>query len=159
MYQRIVVPLDGSELAEKALPEAERMAKLTGAPVRLLRVVDLVQLPWYGNFAAAMDYITVQKAIEDEENSASTYLRTVADRLTSSGVTADVELRRGRVTREIVDAAKQGDLIVMASHGRSGISRWLLGSVAEDVLRHATVPVLLVRAGSAPDAGTGKSEA
>ena len=148
MYRRIVVPLDGSELAEKALPEAEQMARLTEAPLRLVRVIDLVQLPWYGNFAAAMDYVAVQAAITDEENAAATYLREVAARLTGDGITVETEARRGPVPREIVAAAQPGDLIVMASHGRSGVTRWLLGSVAEEVLRHATVPVLLVRAGA-----------
>ena len=152
MYQRIVVPLDGSELAEKALPEAEQMARLTGGTVHLVRVVDIVQLPWYGSFAPAMDYATVQAALTDEDNAAANYLSEVAARLTGAGLTASVETRRGQVPREIVAATKPGDLIVMASHGRSGVTRWLLGSVAEEVLRHASVPVLLVRASAAPPA-------
>jgi nucleotide-binding universal stress UspA family protein len=151
MYQRIVVPLDGSELAEKALPEAEQMARLTGGTVHLVRVVDLVQLPWYDNFATAIDYGTVQAAISGDENAAATYLREVSARLTEAGITTSVETCRGLVPREIVAATKPGDLIVMASHGRSGVTRWLLGSVAEEVLRHASVPVLLVRAGASSD--------
>ena len=71
MYQRIVVPLDGSELAEKALPEAEQMARLTGGTVHLVRVVDLVQLPWYGSFTAAMDYATLPACPEPASRRAS----------------------------------------------------------------------------------------
>lgn len=146
MYKRIVVPLDGSELAEQALPDAEALARLTGAPIHLIRVVDPTQLPWYGAFGMAMDYATIQGALGDEENTANAYLDAVATRLRESGMTVDTELRRGRADRELVAATGDGDVIVMASHGRGGISRWLLGSIAEELLRHATVPILLVRA-------------
>ena len=94
---------------------SSQMARLAGAPIHLLRVIDLVQLPWYGNVAAAMDYATVQSAITDEVNAASAYLQEVAGRLSDAGVTVTTESRQGRVTREIVDAAKPGDLLVMAS--------------------------------------------
>jgi nucleotide-binding universal stress UspA family protein len=73
-------------------------------------------------------------------------LEIVATRLRASGLVVRTESRRGHAAREIVAATAPGDLIVMASHGRSGVTRWLMGSVAEDVLRHATVPILLVKA-------------
>ena len=152
MYQRIIVPLDGSELAETALSEAQEMTRLTGAPIRLLRVIDPVQTQWYGTVAAAMDYAAVQAVIDSEKIEATTYLQAVAKRMSDAGIAVQTEMRQGQVTRAIVEAAQPGDMIVMASHGRSGISRWLLGSVAEDVLRHASVPVLLVRAAEPTDA-------
>jgi nucleotide-binding universal stress UspA family protein len=146
MYQRIVVPLDGSDVAEQALPEAQRLALLTGAPIHLVRVIDPTQLPWYGSYGVVMDAATVQGVLGDEERMGDAYLSSVAKRLEEMGITANTELRRGRAARELVAAAKTGDVIVLASHGRGGITRWLLGSVAEDVLRHASVPVLLIRA-------------
>jgi nucleotide-binding universal stress UspA family protein len=156
MYQRIVVPLDGSTTAEQALPEAERMARLAGAPVHLVGVVDVAQIPWYGQVGMAMEYAAVEQALADECAIASIYLQTIAERLTASGLTADVEVRRGHTAAELEAAAKPGDLFVMASHGRSGITRWLLGSVAEALLRNAPVPILLIKAGP-PEAGTSSS--
>ena len=146
MYQRIIVPLDGSDIAELALPEAERMARLTGAPLRLIRVVDPTQMPWYGVYADAMGAAVVQGALGDEEHVSDGYLAEVAARIEDLGIEVEYEVRHGRAAKELVAAAKDGDLIVMASHGRGGISRWLLGSVAEELVRHAAVPVLLVKA-------------
>lgn len=146
MYRRIVVPLDGSELAEQALPEAEQLARLIEAPMHLIRVVDPTQLPWYGMFAANMDYATVQGVLGDGTKQADSYLSAIAQQTEERGLAVDHEVRQGRSSRELVASVKVGDLIVMASHGRGGITRWLLGSVAEDLLRHAPVPVLLVKA-------------
>ena len=148
MYQRIVVPLDGSKLAERALPEAERLARLIVAPIHLVRVIDLTQLPWYGQFGMVMAYEAAEPALTEESTTASSYLQTIADRITTSGLVAETEVRRGHTARELVATTQPGDLIVMASHGRSGVTRWFLGSVAEDVLRHATVPILLIKAES-----------
>jgi nucleotide-binding universal stress UspA family protein len=148
MYRRIVVPLDGSKLAELALPEADQMARLSNAPLHLVRVIDVTQMPWYGMFAASMDQATYEGAIEDETKQSDAYLDAVARQYTDSGITVTHELLRGRTVPQLVAVAQSGDLIVIASHGRGGISRWFLGSVAEDLLRHATVPVLLIRAGS-----------
>jgi nucleotide-binding universal stress UspA family protein len=147
MYQRIVVPLDGSALAEEALTQAVELAQVTDAPVHLLRIVDYLRLERYGPYALALEYSTVEPVLTTETTEATEYLNSVQARLTRDGIAVDTEVRQGRVTREIVAAAKPGDIVVMASHGRGGLSRWLLGSVAEDVLRHAPVPVLLVRAG------------
>jgi len=146
MYQRIVVPLDGSKLAEEALPDVERLARLVDAPLYLLRVVDLTQLPWYGQFGGAMEYVASEQALAADDEAAATYLRTVADRLTASGLAVVTEVRRGPTSRVLIAATMPGDLIVMASHGRSGMTRWFLGSVAEEILRHASVPILLVKA-------------
>ncbi len=85
-----------------------------------------------------------------ELNEAKDYLGGIETRLTREGLTVTTDVRQGRVAREVIAAAQPSDVIVMASHGRGGLSRWLLGSVAEDVVRHATVPVLLVHAGAEP---------
>ncbi|HEY7033131.1 MAG TPA: universal stress protein [Thermomicrobiales bacterium] len=145
MYRRIVVPLDGSGLAEVALPQASELARLTGAPVHLLRVVDFTRLERYGPYALALEYAAAEPVLTDERAEAKAYLQDVQAQLDGEGLRADAEIRQGRVAREIVAALKPGDLVVIASHGRGGLSRWLLGSVAEDVVRHAAVPVLLVK--------------
>jgi nucleotide-binding universal stress UspA family protein len=153
MYSRIIVPLDGSPLAEEALPEAIRLARLAGAPLHLVHVIDPTQLPWYGTFGMDMDIETAKSALDEEARQSGSYLGGVMARLEAEGLAVTFEQRRGRVTRELMTVAQPGELIVMASHGRGGISRWLLGSVAEDLLRHATVPILLVKAGGGKDSG------
>lgn len=145
MYRRIVVPLDGSKLAEVALPQAIDLARLTGTPIHVLRVVDFRRLEQYGPYPLALEY-AADPVLADEHKLALEYVREVRSRLDGIGLYANTEVREGHVGREIVAALKPGDVVVMASHGRGGLSRWLLGSVAEDVIRHAAVPVLLVKA-------------
>ena len=146
MYEHIVVPLDGSKLAEEALPDAERLARLTSAPVHLVRVIDLSDLMWHGQSGWVMEDTAAEHALAAESTAASSYLETIAERLVGAGLVAETEVRRGQPSREVIAAARPGDLIVMAPHGRSGVTRWFLGSVAEEVVRRAEVPVLLVRA-------------
>jgi nucleotide-binding universal stress UspA family protein len=156
MYSRIVVPLDGSPLAEQALEHARELAKFTGAPIHLLRVIDFTRLESYGPYGMAMEYTSFEPILSEEEDASKTYLRRVEAELRESKISVDSEVRRGPVTREIIAASQPGDVIVMASHGRGGITRFLLGSVAEDVIRHSSVPVLLIRASrdeSAADPG------
>jgi nucleotide-binding universal stress UspA family protein len=144
MYTRIVVPLDGSDVAEQALESATEMARLTDAPIHLVRILDLhasgstyvfgymVEAPDAGYFKA-------------EQEVAAQYLAETALLLEQQGLAVTHELRHGSAAAGIVEVLEAGDLLVMASHGRSGMSRWFLGSVAESVIRNATVPVLLVR--------------
>jgi nucleotide-binding universal stress UspA family protein len=150
MYRRIIVPLDGSALAEQALAQATELSGLTGAPVHLLRVVDYLSMEQYGPYALALEYATTEPVLAVEQDEAKDYLGGIETRLTREGLTVATEVRQGRVAGEIIAAAQPGDVIVMASHGRGGLSRWLLGSIAENVVRHATVPVLLVHAGAEP---------
>ncbi len=153
MFHRIVVPLDGSRLAEAALPAAEELARLAHAPIVLLRVVDFTRLEHYGPYGLALEYASVEPVLAAEHAEAATYLDETCDQLCAKGVSVAYAVRSGLVAREIVAATQPGDVIVMASHGRGGLSRWLLGSVAEDVVRHALVPVMIVRADTM--AGTG----
>ena len=154
MYQRIVVPLDGSELAERALPKAEELARLAGAPLHLVRVVDVARLGRYGLYGLAIEASALELALEDERNAAQDYLERKQRELSERGVSVTVELREGVVTRELLLLMRPGDVVVMASHGRGGLARWFLGSVAEEIVRRSTVPVLLVRA----QPGDGKAE-
>lgn len=145
MYQRIVLPLDGSELAELAIPHAEEMARLTGAGIHLIRVVDLISGKAYGAYIA-LEAIGYAEALNAEAIECGDYLGQVKDRLSAKGFRVTSEVFRGPAAHEITQGTQPGDVIIMATHGRGGVRRWLIGSVAEAVLRHASVPVLLIRA-------------
>ena len=145
MYARIVVPLDGSDLAEMALPHAEELSRMSGAPLHLIRIVDVMTGRPYGTYLA-VEAAGYAEALKAEEIEGAAYLAAVKDRIDRAGYAVTTELRRGPASHEITHFAQTGDVIVMATHGRGGIRRWLLGSVAEEVVRHSPVPVLLVRA-------------
>ncbi len=156
MYRRIVVPLDGSELAERALPEAEKLAGLSGAPLHLIRVVDVAALHRLAGYGAAIEYAAMVQVLEDEQVAARDYLERMERELAGRGLPVTTELRHGMAARELAAATATGDVVVMATHGRGGMARWFLGSVAEEVARRSPVPVLLVRAApevTAPGAG------
>lgn len=144
MFDRIVVSLDGSEIAERALAPAEELARRLGAPLHLVRIADPTWLRFGAN-EAALEYAALGDAFADEEREGRAYLERTLAALRGRGVDATSELRRGQAARELVALAAPGDLLVMATHGRGGPARWLLGSVAEEVTRHAAGPVLLVR--------------
>ena len=150
MYSRIVVPLDGSSLSERALTDARALSRTTGAPIHLVRVVDFTQIERYGRYAWALEAAMVEPVVSEEEPEARQYLEAKVSILRGEGVDVTSTTCRGRAARALVAELQPGDIVVMASHGRGNISRWLLGSIAEEVLRHSPVPVLLVKAG--PDA-------
>ncbi len=142
MYQKILVPLDGSELAKKALDEAEKLAKCSGAEIILFQVVPF--MPIYGS----PELVTPLIVDEKQKESADRYLINVAEELKRQEFKVTTMVRTGQqVALEIIDFAKESgaDLIVMCTHGRSGITRWMLGSVALKVLSRAETPVLLIR--------------
>lgn len=139
----ILVPLDGSILAETALPEAIDVARQRGARLLLVRAAE-------AHVPVAVDPTEAQvRVVQDAE----AYLARVKARLAASGVT-DVETSvwYGSPAYAIVEAARlrRADLVVMTTHGRSGLGRLILGSVAESVLRGTTTPILLLRAPEAP---------
>lgn len=135
--KRILVPLDGSPLAEAALPQIKDLAVLYDAEVVLLRVALAHTLPGVNAVDAQV------RAVEE----AQTYLAAREADLVAQGLTVQSVVRYGHAAEEILDHARGGavDLVAMSTHGRSGIRRWVMGSVAETVVRHAPVPVLLVR--------------
>lgn len=145
MFDRIVVALDGSALAERTLPTAEELARRLGVPIHLVRVADVTWLRFGAN-EAALEYAALGDELGQEEGEAGRYLEALRGRQAEGGLTATAEVRRGFAARELIAIARPQDLLVMASHGRTGPARLLLGSVAEEVTRHATGPVLLVRA-------------
>lgn len=149
-YHQILVPVDGSPTSEKALDEAIRLAQLTGARLRLLHVVD--ELSYVNGFEPAMNYLN--EIIPLMRVAGEKLLAHDRQKALDKGVDADSVLiveGPGRICDHVAEQARQvkADLIVVGSHGRRGIGRVLLGSDAEQIVRHAPVPVLVVRSGAA----------
>lgn len=136
-FKHILVPLDGSELAERALEPAVTMAGTMGAEITLVRVVIPVYL-WAPFMEIEPTYDLAQERNERETRA---YLQEVRDRLLGQNSSLQIStlVLSGPVAEAIIDFATQSDidLIVMSSHGRSGLGRWVYGSVAEKVLRGA----------------------
>lgn len=140
--RKILVPLDGSSVAEIALPEAVDLAR-GGAALVLLRAAEPVRLP------AADPTERQVEVVRDAES----YLDSVAAWARKAGVTEiETSVWYAPAAEAIIEAARvrDVDLIVMATHGRSGLGRLVLGSVAESVMRGTTTPILLLRARQAP---------
>jgi nucleotide-binding universal stress UspA family protein len=152
MFQRIVVPLDGSLRAERAIPVAARIARASGGSVVLLRVVSRATEPW---LTLGSQPTRRQQALDAELTEAETYLSEVATRPKRDHVPTETVALSGSTASAILDGAHscQADLIVLCSHGYTGMTRWVLGSVAEKVARHADVPVLILREGGPLPAG------
>ena len=143
-YKHILVPLDGSDLAELAVSDAFGLAQLSRAEITLLQVVYPVEHV-IGTEIGHPIYIDQQW--ENQRVLALEYLNEVRQRVNSDGLTVHLAVEMGSAAETIIDYAHHHpiDLIVMATHGRSGLQRWVYGSVADKVLRGADVPVLLVR--------------
>jgi nucleotide-binding universal stress UspA family protein len=153
MYSKIVVPLDGSTAAECALPLVRALARRLALPVDLLSVVDLREI---ARDVSAAEGLFLDRLAEDDSRHSADYLGKIAKTLGAAAVTTRCE--RGIAAETIIEtaAADKNSLIVMATHGRSGLNRFLLGSVAEKVLRGSSNPVLLVKA-SEPVATQGEA--
>lgn len=145
----ILVPVDGSPLAEQSLPLALDLAKRTGAALVLVRVVLPVWMTAAPGFAPEAAYLSSEQAGEVEQqgiDEARRHLDLLARRLRDQGARVTWEVRFGRPAEEIVRAADtiEPDLILISSHGRSGVRRWALGSVAQEILQRGHAPVLIV---------------
>ena len=142
MYKKILAPLDGSELSECSLEHVRAVAAgCQVAEVVLLRVAEPITTMAYAETSA--DWV----AEKEKENQAEVenYLSQLADDLREEGIAVQTAAIWGRPADEILGYAKnnRADLIIMSTHGRSGLSRWVFGSVTERVLRHSAVPVLI----------------
>ena len=147
MYQKILVPLDGSELAECVLSHVEAIAG--GCRIKevvLTRVVEPFNQPIASEYVFRAE--EVARVNSELKAAAEKYLNRAKAKVKLSGSTVATEILHGSPAAELADySAKNGvDLIVIATHGRSGVSRWVWGSVADRILRSACVPVLMVRA-------------
>jgi nucleotide-binding universal stress UspA family protein len=150
--RRIVIALDGSPLAESALPAAVKMADALGLPMHLVRVVDPISI--FTSFGREYEMVgtsvltmspAYDEAREQREREAADYLSATAASLAPS-TPVTTEHRTGTASFTLLELAQADDVLVLTSHGRGGISRWLLGSVAEKLVREAKGLVLLVPA-------------
>jgi nucleotide-binding universal stress UspA family protein len=141
MYKRVLIPLDGSALAEQALPHAMAQAGCFQAELILLKALE--PFP----HARGMSLGDLERIKQQASTWAREYLERLAADVRQQGITAQAVTIDGRPHVEIPQFAEtnQVDLIVMSTRGQSGLSRWLMGSVADRVVRGATVPVLVVR--------------
>ncbi len=146
MYKKILVPLDGSEMAETVLPHAVALARATGAEVALATVVQFTLGAAGGKLDAMPEAAAERRAALKAE--AMLYLKKIQRDLKGQGVTAGCVVLDGDVAGDLIIYAERErvDLVAMATHGRSGIDRFVMGSIAEKVVRGTLKPVLLVRA-------------
>lgn len=143
MYKKILVPLDGSKVAEGVLPHAKSLAYSEGAELILLIVAA----------NPAMDFLfsdpgLAEGAVYEQEEKSKAYVAGVENELKAAGFKVSALLRVGSVAETILGVADeiQADVIAMSTHGRTGAARWLLGSIAERVVHNSEIPVLLIRA-------------
>jgi nucleotide-binding universal stress UspA family protein len=141
MYKKILVPLDGSTLAEAALPHAEALARSEHAEIIILRVAGM----------PATEFLARQPAIaaniqHEMEDDAEEYVKGKVSTLRRDNFRVTGITREGSVPDTILEVAEEthADLIAMSTHGRTGVERWLLGSVADKIVHHAHIPVMLI---------------
>lgn len=146
MFQRILVPLDGSTRAERAIPVAARIARATGGSIVLLQATNF-PIDYGPDFARNPSY--AQTTLDNELANAKEYLISVAHADDLAGIMTDTEAVIGTPADAILTYAQVSniDLIVICSHGETGFKRWALGSVAQKVARHSSLPVLILREG------------
>lgn len=147
MYTHILVPLDGSELAEQVLPHAKMLAAVNPhTHITLLRAIPPIYpiIPEYGTMPLPP---TDEAAMATIHQDAQSYLNTIANTLQSEGYHTNIVVSNFPAAEAIVEYADNNDvkLIAIASHGRGGISQWVFGSVTHKVLHGTKIPVLVVR--------------
>lgn len=145
MYQRILVPIDGSATSEHALDEAIKFAQQQNAQIKLVHVLEDV---WYFDNESCSNY---SELVDSMRRHGEKILKQAQNKLQQIGITVEIKLleaRGERIANVIIAEAKSNlaNLIIIGTHGRSGFSRMLLGSVAESVVRAAHIPILLIRA-------------
>lgn len=146
MYQKILIALDGSELSECSLEHARAIAQgCNVADVIVFRAIEPLSAQTISALAEAGDG-SLRKAVEQNERDAQDYVLKVQNNLKTRGIATRAVTVKGRAADEMLSYAERNgvDLIVMSTHGRSGLSRFFFGSVAEKVSRHSRVPVLLI---------------
>jgi nucleotide-binding universal stress UspA family protein len=147
MLRKLLVPLDGSQLAEQALGIAHSLLPPGVGEIFLLRIPELSPMSAGGPYSGGLDWWYPDQALQRAREEAAAYLDEVCARWARPGITFWPEIGTGDPAGEIVDlaAARRVDAIVMSTHGYSGLTRWAMGSVTEKVMRAASCPVLVVR--------------
>lgn len=147
MYQKIMVPLDGSELAECVLPHVEGfITQCQVQTIVFVRVLEAVTPAVAGEYAINVEEMENREAAR--KAAAEEYLTETVGRMAPGDTALEKVVLVGRAADKLAEYAEANDvdLILMATHGRSGVSRWVRGSVADRILRAASVPVLMIRA-------------
>ncbi|AII59851.1 MAG: universal stress protein [Dehalococcoides mccartyi] len=142
MYKKILVPLDGSKVAEGVLPHAKALAFSEGSQILLINVVSNPAMEF-----AFSDPAIAAISVNEQVDTGKEYMASIGNKLKSEGYDVRVLLREGGAAEVILKTAEEEkvDVIAMSTHGRSGAARWLLGSVAERVVRHSNIPIMLIR--------------
>jgi len=143
---KIILPLDGSNAAEAALPFAEELSKALGLEVILIQVIGVETTVRFGPMAPD-SWPVPSDILQRLDVVASGYLKGLATELKNKGLTVQWEILRGSAGPRIVEFAKEttDSLVAMTTHGRSGFRRWVMGSVTDEVVRHTGEPVLVMR--------------
>jgi nucleotide-binding universal stress UspA family protein len=144
---RLVLPLDGSPLAEQSLPVATAIARRLATPLCLVRTVNIMEyMPPALGMGEAIPFEAYDQTETELNQEAHNYLDRMATHLREQGFTVTTKVLSGPPAAAITAATKPGDVIVLCSHERSGVMRWLMGSVAEELVHEDNVPVILVPA-------------
>lgn len=142
---RLVLPVDGSALAEESLPFATTLAQRLGAPILLVRSVNVAEMmPPAVGMGEAIPFEVYDETERQMRQDAEQYLQDVAAKLRAGGLNVTAQVLFGPPASAISEVTHAGDLVILVSHERSGIARWLMGSVAEQLVRIDEVPVVLV---------------
>ncbi len=154
MFGRVVVPLDGSEVSERALPAAREFAQLYGIPMLLVRAVDrpfIVGQVGAGGSGLGTGtgmpaaFVGNPAAADTDDGEAQSYIDRMVGHLRGEGFNVSGMVVQGQPAAAVSESFAASDLVVMSSHGRTGMARWFMGSVAEGILKRSSVPVLLIR--------------
>lgn len=136
MYERVLFPTDGSDAASAAAEHALELAETLDVPVHVLHVVDVTP----GHASDAYAGVAMETLLTEGEE----HVDAVRERAERAGVDVSTEVTEGTPAQTIVQTAQQGDVVVMGTHGRTGLDRYLVGSTTENVVRTADVPVVTI---------------
>ncbi len=145
MFSKIMVPLDGSKLAESVFPYVEDIAKTRHSSIELITVFEQFEMPPHGGMV--FDEENIAEYNKRSKNHSMAYLRRIKKYFVDKGISTSTTFLEGKADESLIDYANghDFDLIIMATHGRSGVERWIMGSVADKLIHYCYVPVLLIR--------------
>ena len=152
MYKDILVPLDGSDVSASSLPTARQLAEALGARVHLLQISSqteefaVMRGAEFGTLGSDYSQQVLDEVMTAQRDRIEKYLNEVGDELTSAGLNVVKAVEDGQAADKIVDYAEAAeiDLIIMSTHGRGGVRRFLVGSVTDKVIRSTNLPVLVI---------------
>ncbi len=139
-FKKIMIPTDGSEYTKQAVKKGLMLAKALDAKVSAYYILDQTA---FVNVPMDATTLSIYSLLEDEGKEAVEYVKKIGEEM---GVEVEMNIDEGSPVKKIIDASKDFDLIVMGTLGRGGLSKLMMGSVAEKVVRHASCPVMVVRA-------------